>query len=266
MADRREEKERLRQIRLEAERREASEQRRKLLAGYLVAGVLGLAVLVGIVVVVLSSGGGDGASGQARILQASGDTNGLTPDTREGTEPPPLKDPDLSDAAKAAGCVLREDLPNEGANHLPPGSPMPDYKTAPPTSGDHIQPPLQQADGAYLDEPSPLNFIHSMEHGRLLIMYQPDLPEADQLELRGLYDTMYSGALLFPYSEMPYAVAATTWTNLIGCKKYEGGKTIDTIRDFGVEHWGTAPEGVDFFGPLDGPTPVEPSDASSSDS
>lgn len=265
MADRREEKERLRQIRLEAEKREAGEQRRKLLLGYLVAGILGLAVLVGIVVVVAAGGGGDsGASGEAHILAQSGDTNGLEPDTRGGTAPPPLEETDLEDAAAAAGCDLRQDLADEGNSHLSPGSPVPDYKTSPPTSGDHIQPPLQLADGAYLDPPSPLNFVHSMEHGRMLIMYQPDLPEAAQLELRGLYDTMYSGTLLFPFADMPYEVAVTTWRNLLGCKTYQGAKTIDAIRDFGNEHWGTGPEGVDFFGPLDGPTPVEPSDAGSS--
>lgn len=260
MAGRKEEKERLRQIRVEAEKREAHEQRRKLIAGYAVAGALGLAVLAGIAIVLLSGGGGgDGASGEAHVLAQSGDTNGLTPDTREGTEPSAAEETDLEDAARAAGCTLRQELPDEGANHLSPGSPVPKYKTSPPTSGDHIQPPLQQADGAYLDEASPLNFVHSMEHGRLLIMYQPDLPEAQQLELRGLYDTLYSGALLFPYADMPYDVAATTWRNLLGCETYEDAQTLDAIRAFGVEHWGTAPEGVDFFGPLDGPTPVEPS-------
>ncbi len=260
MAGRKEEKERLRQIRIEAEKREAHEQRRKLIAGYAVAGALGLAVLAGVAIVLLSGGGGgDGASGEAHILAQSGDTNGLTPDTREGTEPPVAEETDLEDAARAAGCTLRQELPDEGANHLSPGSPVPKYKTSPPTSGDHIQPPLQQADGAYMDEASPLNFVHSMEHGRLLIMYQPDLPEAQQLELRGLYDTLYSGALLFPYADMPYEVAATTWRNLLGCETYKDAQTLDAIRAFGAEHWGTAPEGVDFFGPLDGPTPVEPS-------
>ena len=264
MATRREEKERLRQIRLEAEQREAGEQRRKLLVGYAIAGVLGAAVIAGIVVVLLSSGGGGGASGTAHINAVTGDTHGLTPDTRDGPEPPPLQEADLKTAAKAAGCVLREDLPIEGRSHLPPGSPTPDYKTNPPTSGDHIQPPLQQADGAYIDPADQINVVHSLEHGRLAIEYSPELPEAQQLELRGLYDTLYGGALLFPNPDMPYQVAAVTWGNLLGCKKYEGAKTLDAIRLFGLEHWGTAPEPVTGFGPLDEATPGTPTGATGS--
>ena len=65
------------------------------------------------------------------------------------------------------------------------------------------------------------------------IQYSPDLPEKNQLELKGLYDTMYGATLLFPNEEMPYEVAATTWTNLLGCKQYKGASTLDAIRAFG---------------------------------
>ncbi len=70
------------------------------------------------------------------------------------------------------------------------------------------------------------------------IQYSPDLPEADQLELKGLYETLYGGTLLFPNSNMDYAVAATTWTNLLGCNEYKGAVTLDAIRDFGKATWG----------------------------
>ena len=106
-----------------------------------------------------------------------------------------------------------------------------------------------------MDEADPLNFVHSLEHGRLADPVQPDLPEEQQLELRGLYDTMYSGALLFPNADMPYEVAATTWRNLLGCKTYKGATTLDAIRAFGSRALGHGAEAVDFFGPLDGPTP-----------
>ena len=38
--------------------------------------------------------------------------------------------------------------------------------------------------------------------------------------------------LFFPNAEMPYEVAVTAWTQLMGCKKYEGAATLDAIRDF----------------------------------
>ncbi|MEK6251386.1 MAG: DUF3105 domain-containing protein [Actinomycetota bacterium] len=259
MADRREEKERLRQIREEAEKRETAEQRRKLFIGYGVAGVLTAAVVLGIVIVVIGSSGGGGASGGAHINATSGSTNGVPPDDRTGTPPPPVKVSNLKLAAKKAGCVLRLGLPDEGHTHIPPDSPNPDYKTNPPTSGTHVDVPFQQADGAYLEEPKEIFFVHSLEHGRMEIQYSPKLAERDQLALRGLYDTLYGGTLLFPNKQMPYKVAATTWTNLIGCKTYKGPITLDAVRDFGKTTWGRfGSEPVAAF-PFTGPTPATPS-------
>jgi hypothetical protein len=257
MANRREERERLREIRRQAEKRESQEQRRRLMVGYLVAGVLGLAVIAGIVIVIANSGGGGGgaSSGPAHISVQSGSTNGIPPDNRAGTTPPPTKVLNLKQAAKQAGCVLRLHLRDEGHQHVT--TPV-KYGTNPPTSGNHN--PVPQADGAYLKTPSDTAFVHSLEHGRMEIQYDPKLPESDQLALKGLYDSEYAGALLFPNAKMPYEVAATTWTNMLGCKKYKGAITLDAIRDFGRLTWGTyGGEPVDAFGPITGPTPADPS-------
>ncbi len=169
-----------------------------------------------------------------------------------------MKVSNLAAAARKAGCALRLKLPDEGHEHIPPGSPPPDYKTNPPTSGAHVEPPYQQADGAYSEMPAEIDFVHSLEHGRLEVQYSPDLPEADQLALKGVYDTMYGATLLFPNDKMPYEVAATTWTNLLGCPTYRGAITLDAIRDFGRATWGKyggePPRAFTFTGP----TPAEP--------
>jgi hypothetical protein len=63
---------------------------------------------------------------------------------------------------------------------------------------------------------------------------------------------------MFPNDEMPYAVAATTWTNILGCKTYEGRATLDAIRAFGKQTWGKfGGEPVHAF-VFTGPTPAEP--------
>jgi hypothetical protein len=257
MANRREERERLRQARLEREQEQARGQRSRLALGYGLAGVVGLVVLAGIVVLISSSGGG-GSSDGAHINQSSGSTNGVQPDNGSGPAPPPVEVTSLKQAAKQAGCALRLHLKDEGHTHIAPGSKTPDYKTNPPTSGTHVEPPFQQADGAYGEMPQEIDFVHSLEHGRVEIQYTPKLPASGQEALKGLYDTMYAGALLFPNGKMPYAVAATTWTNLLGCPKYKGAITLDAIRDFGKETWGRyGGEPVRGFS-LVGPTPVEP--------
>ena len=57
---------------------------------------------------------------------------------------------------------------------------------------------------------------------------------------------------------MPYEVAATTWTNILGCPNYEGAKTLDAIRAFGKQTWGKfGGEPVRAF-KFTGPTPAEP--------
>jgi hypothetical protein len=256
MASRREERERLRQARLEREQEQAGAQKRKLMIGYVVAGLVGLAVLVGIVVVVAAGGGGGGSNDAAHINQSSGSTNGVPVDDRTGTEPAAAKVSNLRAAAKEAGCELRLGLPAEGKEHVSPGTKV-KYKTNPATSGNHAEPPFQQADGAYSETPDMLEVIHSLEHGRVSIQYSPDLPEPDQLAIKGLYDTMYGGTLLFPNPDMPYEVAATAWTNLLGCPTYEGAATLDAIRAFGKATWGKfGGEPANAF-TITGPTPAQ---------
>jgi hypothetical protein len=259
MANRREEeRERLRQAREEKEKTHSSSERKRLMIGYTVAGIIGLVVIAGIVAAIVSSGGSSGGGEAAHIDVESGSTNGIQPDDRTGTAIAAVKVVNLQQAAKQAGCVLRLKLKDEGHTHIPAGSEAPDYKTNPPTSGNHVEPPYQQADGAYSEMPLPIDMVHSLEHGRMEIQYSPDLPEEAQLELKGLYETMYGGTLLFPNTEMPYEAAATTWTNLIGCKKYEGAKTLDAIAAFGKATWGRyGGEPVRAF-TFTGPTPKKP--------
>lgn len=257
MANRREEeRERLRQARQEREQKQAGSAKRRLMIGYGAAGIVGIVVLIGIVAVIVSASNKND-SGNAHIDQQSGSTNGVQPDTRSGTTVAAVKVTNLEEAAKKAGCDLRLHLPEEGHEHIPPTAPTPEYETNPPTSGNHVEPPYQQADGAYKEMPQEIDMVHSMEHGRLEIQYSPDLSESAQLELVGLYETMYGATLLFPNTNMPYEVAATTWRNLLGCNEYKGEITLDAIRDFGKQTWGHGREPVEGF-PFTGPTPVEP--------
>ena len=254
------EREKRRQERIESEREDQGSNRNRLILGYAIASTVVLTIAV--LVFVLASGSDDSgaAQGDAHInLNASiGSTNGVEPDNRAGAAPPAVKVTNLAVAAKQAGCVLRLKLRDEGHNHLPVGSPPPEYKTNPPTSGDHVEPPYQQADGAYTETPAEIDYVHSLEHGRLEIQYSPDLREADQLALKGLYDTMYGATLLFPNEKMPYEVAATTWTNMLGCPSYKGAATLDAIRAFGKATWGKyGGEPAEAF-PFTGPTPAEP--------
>lgn len=264
-------REQLRQERIEAESAEKKGGRSRLLLGYGIAGAV-VAVIAVVVIVLVAGGGSDSSStaasgnldsGGAHInLNLSyGSTNGIHPDERAGVVPAPSNEVALEPAAKAAGCQVKLELRDEGHEHIPPGSEPPNYETNPPTSGAHVEPPFQQADGAYSETPEEIDYVHSLEHGRLEIQYSPDLPEQAQLELKGVYDTMYGAALLFPNPKMPYEVAATTWTNMLTCKKYEGAKTLEAIRAFGKETWGKYGGEPVYAFKFTGPTPAEPEES-----
>lgn len=212
----------------------AGRGRGRLLVAYAIVALVALTAIAAIIV--LSSGSDSAPRGNPHINLESGITNGVSPDSRAGIKPPELEEQGLRKAARAAGCELRLRLPDEGHQHIPARAPEPGYNTNPPTSGNHVD--EQQADGAYRETPPPASVVHSLEHGRLAIQYQPDLPERAQLELIGLFDTMYGGTLVFPNPDMPYMVAATTWTNLLGCHSYRRVLTFPAIEYFGKATWG----------------------------
>jgi Protein of unknown function (DUF3105) len=249
VASRKEEKERLRQQRLAAERASASSGRTRLIAGYVVAGILTVAVLAGLVVVIASGGGGGGvdACSNAHIKNSGGSIKGLEGDCRKGTPPPAIKVADLKLSAQDAGCELSLDLPDEGNTHVPNSTPV-QYKTVPPTSGNHNPVPID--DGAYktpisADPNHPgmniRDMVHAMEHGRIEIHYRPSLPEDEQLALKGVFDDDPDGMLLFPDPAIPYDVAVTAWTNMAVCPHYDPG-VLDVIRNFRDTYRGNGPE------------------------
>jgi hypothetical protein len=59
-----------------------------------------------------------------------------------------------------------------------------------------------------------------------------------------VFDESPAGMLIFPNSDMPYEVAATAWTQLMGCKSYDGRATLDAIRDFRDTYRGQGPEPI----------------------
>ncbi|MGA8218779.1 MAG: DUF3105 domain-containing protein [Solirubrobacterales bacterium] len=251
MASRKEEKERLRAQRLAAEHAAQSGGRRRLLAGYVVAGILTVAVIAGLVAVISSGGSSNGAAGSAcnnAHIQNTGSFKGLTPDCRKGTAESitPTQFGDLAVSSQKAGCQLKENLPDEGNTHVPNSTAV-HYGTVPPTSGNHNPVPI--SDGAYTTpvtsdtskQTNIRNEVHAMEHGRIEIHYKPSLPEAQQLALKGVFDADPNGVLLFPDPDMPYDVAVTAWTNEVVCPTYNP-VVLDVIRNFRDKYRGNGPE------------------------
>jgi hypothetical protein len=235
VASRQEQKEARRKERLERERKEAAaaaRRKRLQLAG---GALLGLAVIAGVVLaIVVGLGGGDDSGPQA-----------AQPSEQAAAELPPQETSDYEEAAEAAGCTLAH--PEfEGATHEDKDFAPSDYKTNPPTSGNHDA--EWYDDGVY--EPGTLpelgKIVHTLEHGRINIQYKEGTPAATVAQLEALVAEQDEGYHLLLYENttgMEPAIAATAWTHSLSCPRMND-KVFDAIRTFRDRYIDQGPETV----------------------
>src|SRR3954453_11174847 len=196
-------------------------------------GVLGLAIIAGIVVAVLiGTGGGSDGPTQPK--------NGASK-----VKLPPQQTSDIKAAAKAAGCTLANP-PYEGATHEQKDFKASDYKTNPPTSGNHT--PDWYEDGIYNPGATPSlgKLVHPLEHGRIEVQYKPGTPKnvVDQLEaLLGENDGGYHMLLFQNTTGMKPQIAATAWTHAVTCPTMND-KVFDALRTFRGRYIDKGPERV----------------------
>jgi len=240
MASRQEEKERRRAERVAREQAEATAHARKRRLGIVAGGVLGAAAIAAVVIAVVASGGGTkhGTNGP----KATGGGN------IKNVAIPAVKETDLAAAAKLAGCTMLSPK-SEGRGHV---DTKVTYRSNPPTSGPHS--PNAASDGIYGpgDTPPAENYIHALEHGRVVFQYKPGTPVQVIGQLQSLVDEIQTNGnprvMLFENDTgMPYTVAATAWTHLIGCDKVTPA-TWDALRAFQSRYDLKAPE-TQFVGP-----------------
>jgi hypothetical protein len=230
MASRKEQKEALRAQRLAAERAAtAAEGRRKMIA-YGAGGLLAVGALVGLAAVFLGGVGQGSGTGQR---------SGTTPAAGEFPEGslPPMRIADMGAAARAARCTSRG-LPSEGADHV--GGPV-RYRSRPPHSGNHDQVPGE--DAAYTEAPRRENLVHSLEHGRVVIWFSPDLAPEARGGLKALFDEEPYHMVLAPNRDMPAQVAASAWTQVLACGRMSPA-AFDAIRAFRSRFRDRGPEFV----------------------
>lgn len=226
MSSRKEEKERLRREREDRQKAEESKVANKRRLQLVAGGVLGIVAIAAVIAAVASSGGGGG-----------GKSNDAAAKDYGKAALPKRQITDFNAAVKASGCFYKS-YTSEGRTHLPSDTAVNNtYKTNPPTSGNHR--PTPAADGVYApaNTPDKENYVHTLEHGRIELQYSPKASQAVRDQLNTLFNEPVKGAqgyhmVLFQNNtNMPYEVAATAWTQLIGCKTVND-KTWDALRAF----------------------------------
>jgi hypothetical protein len=233
VSSRQEEKARRREERLARERAEKAAAARRKRVQMAFGGLLGAAVIAVIAVFAVSGFGGDGG-GDETAAQPSADVT--LPEQKIG---------DVDQAAEAAGCQLRH--PEiEGAQHEDKQFKASDYKTNPPTSGNHA--PDWYEDGVYGsgDTPELGMLVHTLEHGRIDVQYKPGTPQVtiDQLEAFLAEQNEGYHMLLFENTTgMKAQVAATAWGHSLTCARMSD-EVFDALRTFRAQYIDQGPEQV----------------------
>ena len=234
MSSRQAEKERRRAERAAAEaaERKAAERRRRLqlLFGGLLVVAAATTVVLALVVGVF---GDDESPGAPERLTDSAETA------------PTANIANLDQAVSQGNCELKKGLPIEGESHDDKDFKGADYKTNPPTSGDHN--PNWAQDGIYEagNESRLGELVHTLEHGRIDVQYKKGTAVKVIRQLEGLLGEKggYHQLLFQNPTEMPYAVAATAWGQLLGCKTVTPA-AFDAIRKFRDAYTDKGPENV----------------------
>jgi Protein of unknown function (DUF3105) len=123
------------------------------------------------------------------------------------------------------------------------------YSSLPATSGPHWDPSGIANWGVYTTPQNESQLVHNLEHGGIVIWYDPQRLDADgiaQLEqfVRTQNASGVSGRYKFIVSpwggseELPSPVVATSWRWLLELDEAD----IAAIEDFAGEHYGIAPE------------------------
>jgi hypothetical protein len=236
VATRQHEKEQRRQARLERERAEARAAARRKRVQLAVGALLAIGAVAAVAAFVVGGVGGGGGS--------DGDDGSEPRAIRENLPAlPEQQTADMQDAAKAAGCTLAN--PSfEGADHENREFRPADYKTNPPTSGNHN--PIWYDDGIY--EPGTVPrlgmLVHTLEHGRINLQYKPGTPAADVLKLEALLAEQSEGYHMLLYENttgMDAQVAATAWTHSLTCPRMND-EVFDAIRTFRARYIDKGPE------------------------
>jgi uncharacterized protein DUF3105 len=193
----------------------APRDQRRLLYIVAATGLVGLAIVLG--VVFLAGGGGD---------------------------------KDIAAAMQAGGCQLKTVQAQVGDHSAElDATSNPKWNTDPPTSGPHYQVPA-----IYGEYDTPLKIaqvVHNLEHGAVFILYGPKVPPATVQQLRDFYSEDTTGMLLAPYPKLGDKIALGAWT--VPDDFEPGGKNgtsyLATCTKFDEDAFSTFRDELRFRGP-----------------
>ena len=136
---------------------------------------------------------------------------------------------------------FNDEFTTAGQAHLPPGQAA-SYPSTPPYGGPHWSQPLRC--GIYEAEQRFEPMVHTMEHGAVVLYYQPLNVQDDTVaQMRVLASALLrDGARLImtPSTRLGVSIAVTSWGRLLAMDQFEE----DAIRGFVDAFEGNGPKDV----------------------
>lgn len=145
------------------------------------------------------------------------------------------------------GQRVGQRMADEGAGHVAQGT-VPAYVSRPATSGQHWNvgggvAPMNW--GVYTSPVPEPAVVHNLEHGGIVIWYQPlDASQEDVAALTQYVESQVRSAkfkvLLSPWAgeDFGHPIAVTAWNWML----YQDAADVDAIRAFLDDHYGDSPE------------------------
>jgi hypothetical protein len=136
-----------------------------------------------------------------------------------------------------------EQFPSEGTEHVSRDTEL-SYDTSPPTSGPHYSSPASAGFYEAGNVPPTGELVHSLEHGAVVIYYDPGALSAEETEhLRSLteeYTGAWASVIAVPTSaaDVDAPVVVTAWQHRLRMDGYDAS----TIEAFLAEFLGRGPE------------------------
>jgi hypothetical protein len=139
---------------------------------------------------------------------------------------------------------------DDGGGHIADGTPGSGYSSVPATSGQHWNSPANWGVYTTANPAQESQVIHNLEHGGLVIWYQPGEASAEDVAALTQYVEQQVRSAKFKVILSPWTgedfghpIAVTSWNWLL----YQDAADVDQIRAFLDDHYGDAPE--PFGGP-----------------
>lgn len=153
---------------------------------------------------------------------------------------------DVSIPEQGSEAVISQvqEEPASSTRHVEPGTSI-DYEQLPPTAGPHY-PPGSETPAGFYEETQPLGgTVHSLEHGAVVVWYDPAaLDDAPRQELQAYVDSYQRSfgsfiAVPTPVEDPEHPYVLTAWEHRLALDSYDA----DAVEQFTGEYLGRGPEG-----------------------